>query len=187
MTSSPEDIFPDGDEDDSDYIYVDDGGAESLPTAQPLVRDSDYVRVGGPNPSWFQRGREGPGRGLRGHGNVDKFFSIGGSNPFWPFSLGAPRKPRPLPPPRDNGQKKILVGDNGQCGTGSCEFVLLCMLGGGRLTGGCGGFLYGCCERPGTLQSYQVAHKVGLLTLIVIVSGLFFLDIFPIIGNKSEN
>ena len=131
-----------------------DEGAEFLPTAQPLVRDSDYVRVGGPNPSWFQRGREGHGR----HGNVDKFFSIGG-NPFWPFSLGGgARKPRP--PPRDNGQKKILVGDSGQCGTGSCEFVLLCMLGGGRLTGGCGGLLYGCCERPGTLQPIQVAHKV---------------------------
>ena len=145
----------DVDDDVGDYIYVDEEESyEELPTAQPLVRDSDYVRAGGPNPSWFQRGREG-GR----HGNVDKFFTING-NPFWPFGFGGGSRKKPRAPPRDSGQKKILVGDSGLCGTGSCEFVLFCMVGGGRFTGGCGGLLYGCCERPDTLQSHQVAHKV---------------------------
>ena len=156
-----DDVFGGDDDDDvGDYIYVDDDVSEELPSALPLVRDSDYIRASGPNPpEWFQRGREGHNR----HGNVDKFFTIGSGNPFWPFGFGSGGGRKPRPPPRDNGQKKILVGDSGLCGTGKCEFVLACMLAGGKFTGGCGGFLYGCCERPGTLQSFQVAQKVRAL------------------------
>ena len=173
-----DDVFGADDDDDvGDYIYVDDDVSEELPSALPLVRDSDYIRASGPNPpEWFQRGREGHNR----HGNVDKFFTIGGSgNPFWPFGFGSGRKPRP--PPRDNGQKKILVGDSGLCGTGKCEFVLACMLAGGKFTGGCGGFLYGCCERPGTLQSFQVAQKVrALFHKLATTSAWLFLRILSI-------
>ena len=127
--------------DDGDYIYVDEDDGETLPAPQSLVRDEDFV-MGGPSPTWMNH--DSP---------RDKFWNVNG--PFW-FPFSAP------PPRRQNApKKKILVGDQGQCGTGKCEFVLLCMFTGGKLQGGCGGFLYACCERQGTLKSFQVAEKVG--------------------------
>lgn len=149
----------DSEADDNDYIYVDEEDeiftddeedvGEVLPQAQPLVRDEDFIN-GGPNPTWSlnsrHRQREPVSRPR------DKFWNVNGG-PFWfPFT--------PTPPRRDNApKKKLLVGDQGQCGTGRCEIVLFCMFTGGKPSGSCGGLFYACCERPGTLKSFQVAHK----------------------------
>ncbi|XP_045605931.2 uncharacterized protein [Procambarus clarkii] len=44
--------------------------------------------------------------------------------------------------------KRLFLGDPSLCYAGSCEFFLLCWMGGGLIDGGCGGFLFACCNRP---------------------------------------
>lgn len=43
--------------------------------------------------------------------------------------------------------RSFLLGDQEMCYDGSCEFFLMCWLGGGLIEGGCGGFLFACCKR----------------------------------------
>ncbi|XP_037082479.1 uncharacterized protein LOC119103133 [Pollicipes pollicipes] len=38
-----------------------------------------------------------------------------------------------------------FLGSRAACG--SCEFFMLCWMSGGTVRGGCGGFMFGCCER----------------------------------------
>ena len=57
--------------------------------------------------------------------------------------------------------KKLLVGDQHKCGVGQCEFFLFCWLGGGVVSGGCGGFLFACCQRPNTLGSEVYVKQVS--------------------------
>ena len=57
--------------------------------------------------------------------------------------------------------KKLLVGDQHRCGVGQCEFFLFCWLGGGVVSGGCGGFLFACCQRPHTLGSEVYVKQVS--------------------------
>lgn len=45
--------------------------------------------------------------------------------------------------------KRLFLGDQSLCYTGTCEFFLMCWLGGGLIDGGCGGFLFACCNRAG--------------------------------------
>ena len=115
------------------------------------VRDDDFYTRGGPNPTW----------GGASHGsfeNTDKFWTVSGQrSPFWfPFRPIPPRQQRHGPP-----KKKLLVGDQGYCGTGSCEFFLFCMLGGGVVESGCGGFLFACCQRPNQVGSDVIASRVS--------------------------
>ncbi|XP_071524738.1 uncharacterized protein [Panulirus ornatus] len=44
--------------------------------------------------------------------------------------------------------RRLFLGDPSLCYTGTCEFFLMCWLGGGLIDGGCGGFLFACCTRP---------------------------------------
>eukprot|EP00096_Caligus_rogercresseyi_P006964 TRINITY_DN240_c0_g1_i14.p1 TRINITY_DN240_c0_g1~~TRINITY_DN240_c0_g1_i14.p1 ORF type:complete len:441 (-),score=97.98 TRINITY_DN240_c0_g1_i14:933-2255(-) len=52
--------------------------------------------------------------------------------------------------------QKTFVGDQHKCGTGSCEFFLFCWLTGGLIEGGCGGFLFACCQRPSAVGTQQI-------------------------------
>jgi len=45
--------------------------------------------------------------------------------------------------------KRLFLGDQTLCYKGTCEFFLMCWLGGGLIDGGCGGFLFACCNRAG--------------------------------------
>jgi len=45
--------------------------------------------------------------------------------------------------------ERLFFGDQKLCYTGTCEFFLMCWLGGGLIDGGCGGFLFACCNRGG--------------------------------------
>ena len=114
------------------------------------VRDEDFYERGGPNPTW----------GGSSHGsyeNTDKFWTVSGQrSPFW-----FPFRPIPRPQRQSPPKKKLLVGDQGYCGTGSCEFFLFCMLGGGVVESGCGGFLFACCHRPGQVGSDVIAQRVS--------------------------
>ena len=157
---------------------------ESLPVPEALVTDKNYKvsKVGG---------------GLVGenHQNVwsDEKFWGSGPSPFFFPNIFAPPRPsaavvRPfrghLPishphqhppslhssPPRKTSpaHPKFFVGDQHQCGTGSCEFVLFCWLSGGIIDGACGGFLYACCLRPdGGRNSEVIATQVSLFWTIL--------------------
>ena len=72
------------------------------------------------------------------------------------FGGGRPTSHRRRPP-----TKKLLVGDQHKCGVGQCEFFLFCWLGGGVVSGGCGGFLFACCQRPNSLGSEVYVKQVS--------------------------
>lgn len=156
---------------DDDYDYSESartvgGGAsffnhhqdEVLPAPQSLVRDDDYGEGGGPNPVGFW---------------IDSSFW--GSAPMWgPFG-GRPlgggngggggghisRPIRQQQRKRSRPKKKFFVGDQHQCGTGTCEFFLFCWLSGGIIEGGCGGFLFACCQRPHAVGSDVIVQRVS--------------------------
>ncbi|ROT73483.1 Serine proteinase stubble [Penaeus vannamei] len=71
-----------------------------------------------------------------------------------PHALPLDRNPRTTPQRRRDGNglsratKRLFLGDQSLCYSGSCEFFLFCWLGGGLIDGGCGGFLFACCSRP---------------------------------------
>ena len=142
---------------------------EALPDAQPLVQDRDFKINQFPLTNW----------------DDDKVW--GGPSPFFfpdfsgflrprPVPASAVRKPAPLhhqtsfrrpqSVPRNSHSahsSKTFVGDQHQCGVGSCEFFLFCWLGGGIIEGNCGGFLFSCCLRPdgGGENSKILASKVS--------------------------
>ncbi|XP_050737899.1 uncharacterized protein LOC127009157 [Eriocheir sinensis] len=67
---------------------------------------------------------------------------------------------RGAPPPSSGlsvATRRIFLGDPTLCYTGTCEFFLMCWLGGGLIDGGCGGFLFACCSRPN--QRGQRGHQ----------------------------
>ena len=74
-----------------------------------------------------------------------------------PSHFGSPARPSRRRPPT----KKLLVGDQHKCGVGQCEFFLFCWLGGGVVSGGCGGFLFACCQRPNSLGSEVYVKQVS--------------------------
>ena len=144
---------------------------ETLPDAQPLVQDRDFKLNQFPLTNW----------------DDDKVW--GGPSPFFFPDFSGFLRPRPVPasavrkPPRQTHQtfrhqnrypqtvprnsqsapSKTFVGDQHQCGVGSCEFFLFCWLGGGIIEGNCGGFLFSCCLRPdgGGENSKILASKVS--------------------------
>jgi hypothetical protein len=131
---------------------------ERLPVPEHLVRDEDVFRFGGPNADglWSDDKFWGPG--------IPQFFgsAFGGSPPPRP---SAPQRQgsggRRFPQVRhDQPKKRQFVGDQHQCGTGSCEFFLFCWLSGGVVEGGCGGFVFACCKRAQQYQSYEESPKV---------------------------
>ncbi|XP_063585561.1 uncharacterized protein LOC134762977 [Penaeus indicus] len=71
-----------------------------------------------------------------------------------PHALPLDRNPRTTPQRRSGNQdlsratKRLFLGDQSLCYSGSCEFFLFCWLSGGLIDGGCGGFLFACCTRP---------------------------------------
>jgi hypothetical protein len=151
------DSLDDLDDDDDSVAEGSHRRDERLPVPQHLVRDEDVFRYGGPNPDglWSDEKFWGPG--------LPNFFggAFGGGNP------------RPAAPQRHGGggrrpqvradapNKRQLVGDQHQCGSGSCEFFLFCWLSGGTVEGGCGGFIFACCKRaPSHHASYEEAPKV---------------------------
>ena len=73
------------------------------------------------------------------------------------FFFTRPQRRRRPSPPRD----KFFVGDASQCTTGSCEFFLFCMVSGGVVEGGCGGFLMSCCNRPNQVGHKTIVKQVG--------------------------
>ncbi|XP_042214780.1 uncharacterized protein LOC121861214 [Homarus americanus] len=70
-----------------------------------------------------------------------------------PQALPLGRNVRTLPQRRmdssiSRATKRLFLGDPSLCYSGTCEFFLMCWLGGGLIDGGCGGFLFACCTRP---------------------------------------
>jgi hypothetical protein len=156
--------------------------AEALPQAAALVQDRSFQVQNGAN-------EFGPNTAVNSwtaaSTNTDDKFWTGGPSPFFfpDFGFGRPRqvsasavrpfrhsRPKPEvvhrkpPPPRNRSPApKAFVGDQHQCGTGSCEFFLFCWLSGGRIEGSCGGFLFACCLRPdgGGRNSEAIAEKVS--------------------------
>jgi len=155
--------------------------AEALPQAAPLVQQRSFQVHGGHGAvnefgptsnsgvnSWPQSAAST---------NSDEKFWAGGPSPFFfpDFGFGRPRqvsasavrpfrRPKPEVVHRKRNQSpapKAFVGDQHQCGTGSCEFFLFCWLSGGRMEGSCGGFLFACCLRPdgGGRNSEAIAEK----------------------------
>lgn len=57
-------------------------------------------------------------------------------------------RPRPQRPDR-----RFFFGDQNKCSEGTCEFFLFCWLKGGYMEGGCGGFLFACCQRQRSINS----------------------------------
>ena len=55
--------------------------------------------------------------------------------------------------------RRFFLGDQSLCYSGTCEFFLMCWLGGGLIEGGCGGFLFACCHRSGRSHSSHDAHR----------------------------
>ncbi|KAK7062986.1 hypothetical protein SK128_026694 [Halocaridina rubra] len=68
-----------------------------------------------------------------------------------PYALPLQRRNSRTKPHRRNADfsratRRLIFGDPSLCYTGSCEFFLLCWLKGGLIDGGCGGFLFACCN-----------------------------------------
>ena len=147
---------------------LEDEAIEALPSAQPLVQDRDFQLNQFPLTNW----------------DDDKVW--GGPSPFFFPDFAGFLRPRPVPasavrprpfrqrhPPKQSinpapRQTKVFVGDQHQCGVGSCEFFLFCWLGGGIIEGNCGGFLFSCCLRPdgGGKNSEILASKVSFFWTI---------------------
>ena len=158
-----DDLDDDGDDDGDDH-RVGRGGArfddddERLPRPQHLIRDEDVFRYGGPNADglWSDEKFWGPG--------IPQFFgsAFGGNPSPRPASAqrhgGAVRRPPQVR--SDQPKKRQVVGDQHQCGSGSCEFFLFCWLSGGTVEGTCGGFVFACCKRPQLYQNYEESPKV---------------------------
>ena len=133
---------------------------ERLPVPQQLVRDEDVFRFGGPSPDGLWSDEKFWGGGL------PQFFggAFAGNNPRPPHpqrQQGGGRRPQVGAEGRqfDAPKKRQFVGDQQQCGTGSCEFFLFCWLSGGVVEGGCGGIIFACCKRPVQHQSYEEAPR----------------------------
>ena len=156
---------------------------EALPQAAPLIQDRNFQVGGGSslNSPWTPAAS-----------NTDEKFWAGGPSPFFfpdfgfgrtrqvsvsavrpPFrhrphkpEVGPRKPPRPISQPSSRNRTpapKTFVGDQHQCGTGSCEFFLFCWLSGGQIEGSCGGFLFACCLRAdgGGRNSKAIAEKVS--------------------------
>ena len=153
-------------------VAASDLDVEALPQAAALVQNRNF-QVGPSINTWTSASN-----------NDDKFWGGGPSPFFFPdFGFTRPRQvsasavrpfrhqphrkpgpPRDPPPPRNRSPApKAFVGDQHQCGTGSCEFFLFCWLGGGQIEGTCGGFLFACCLRAdgGGRNSEAIAEKVS--------------------------
>jgi hypothetical protein len=135
---------------------------EPLPKPEHLVRDADVFRFGGPSADglWSDEKFWG-GSGLpHFFGNA---FGSGGGNggarppPFRGHPQGSGHVARRPHQVGDQPKKRMVVGDQHQCGSGSCEFFLFCWLSGGVVEGGCGGFLFACCKRP---QAQDYGSKI---------------------------
>ena len=132
-------------------------GVEILPLPAHLVQDKDF-KVDPPQTIWSD----------------EKFWGSGPSPFFFPNIFGPPRPSaavvRPFSPsiplhrsPPRSPAPKFFVGDQHQCATGSCEFVLTCWLSSGIVQGACGGFLFACCLRPdGGRYSEVIITEVSL-------------------------
>ena len=128
---------------------------ERLPIPQHLVRDEDVFRYGGPSPDGLWSDDKFWGAGIPGF-----FGSAFGSNPPPRPQRHGGGSRRPPQVRHDQPKKRQFVGDQHQCGTGSCEFFLFCWLSGGVVDGGCGGFVFACCKRPQQFQNYDESPKV---------------------------
>jgi hypothetical protein len=140
-----------------------DADNERLPVPQQLVRDEDVIRFGGPSPDGLWSDEKFWGGGL------PQFFggAFAGNNPrpaSHPQRHGGGRRPQQVGVEArqfDAPKKRQFVGDQHQCGAGSCEFFLFCWLSGGVVEGGCGGMIFACCKRPVQQHhSYEEAPKV---------------------------
>jgi hypothetical protein len=98
----------------------------------------------GPNPVGFWLDSDFWTSGFSGgHSSSSSPWGSFGGRPR-PQKQSRPHQPRQRKHPPS---KKIFVGDQHQCGVGSCEFFLFCWLGNGIVSGSCGGFLFACCQR----------------------------------------
>jgi len=139
-----------------DLDSLDGDAEEPLPRPEHLVRDADVIRFGGPSAEGLWSDEKFWGGGL-----PNFFGSAFGGNPARPPFRGhnpstghVARRPHQV---GDQPKKRMVVGDQHQCGSGSCEFFLFCWLSGGLVEGGCGGFLFACCKRP---QAQDYGSKV---------------------------
>ena len=170
----------------TETLLENESDSEALPAAQPLVQDRDFQVNQFPLTNW----------------DDDKVW--GGPSPFFFPDFAGFLRPRPVPasavrpqpfrrkpppPPRTprNPAPRLFVGDQHQCGVGSCEFFLFCWLGGGIIEGNCGGFLFSCCLRPdgGGRNSEILANKVSFFwtndysSLIDFSSSVLYLEKKP--------
>lgn len=67
------------------------------------------------------------------------------------WNHGAASRPNRLSPPVIHQYRAStdhrFIGQRQSCGSGQCEFFMMCWMSGGVVQGGCGGFLFGCCQR----------------------------------------
>ncbi|TRY72997.1 hypothetical protein TCAL_01877, partial [Tigriopus californicus] len=131
----------DGDDNNSEGVSLfNSDHREVLPAPLSLARQDGFFGSG-PNPEGFW---------------LDSNFWE--SSAWSPFGGRPQRKPQvQASHPRSHPKKKIFVGDQHQCSSGSCEFFLFCWLSGGIVEGACGGILFACCQRP---------HSVGAKTIL---------------------
>ena len=160
---------------------------ELLPSPLELVRDLDYRSASsdlgssasaGPNPVSFWLDSDF----WRGSSSSPS-PSSGPPSSWGPFGGRPVRRPRPAkrpspsssssfgpfvghassnsPPRRSRPKKKLFVGDQHQCTSGSCEFFVFCWISGGTMSGGCGGFLFTCCQRPQAVGTHTILARVS--------------------------
>lgn len=155
---------------------------EKLPVPQQLVRDEDVFRFGGPNPDGLWSDEKFWGGGL------PQFFggAFGGNGNGHNNHPQVHRQPPPSRqggrrPPQvgvDHPKKRQFVGDQHQCGSGSCEFFLFCWISGGVVEGGCGGFVFACCKRPAAAAHHEQTYDGGAKIIAAQVRDLYQQDQF---------
>ncbi|KAB7507291.1 Serine proteinase stubble [Armadillidium nasatum] len=86
---------------------------------------------------------------------VDKYFG-GSSDEFMENESAIAQHFREVGPDQNykrprrglsKAARRFFLGDQEMCYSGTCEFFLMCWVGGGLIEGGCGGFLFACCSR----------------------------------------
>ena len=150
------------------------GGQNTWASASAASNNDEKFWTGGPSPFFFPdfgfgRPRQVSVSAVRPVPFRHRPTSVSGTGNPGKNRKPTPSATRPSPPAGSGSNRnrspapKAFVGDQHQCGTGSCEFFLFCWLSGGQIEGSCGGFLFACCLRAdgGGRNSKAIAVKVS--------------------------
>ena len=150
------------------------GGQNTWASTSAASNNDEKFWTGGPSPFFFPdfgfgRPRQVSVSAVRPVPFRHRPTSVSGTGNPGKNRKPTPSATRPSPPAGSGSNRnrspapKAFVGDQHQCGTGSCEFFLFCWLSGGQIEGSCGGFLFACCLRAdgGGRNSKAIAVKVS--------------------------